>query len=391
MSIVILHVITGLNDGGAEAVLCRLCTYDRAAGHHVVSLTDGGKYGALLEAAGVSVTYLHMPRGTVRLSSLWKLWRIIWSSKPDVIQTWMYHSDLLGGLLAWLAGRRNIIWGLRNSDLVPGESKGSTILIARLCALLSRLVPRRIVCCAEKAREVHRNIGYDNSRMRVIPNGYDLSLFRPDPEAGLSVRESLRVLPSEPLIGFVGRYDPQKDHDTLLRALSFLNHRGNCPRCLLIGTGMEASNAPLVKRIADLKLESRIILLGRRIDIPAIMNALDLHVMSSAFGEAFPNVLAEAMACGTPCVSTDVGDAAALLGGTGLIVPPRDPQALAAAISELLEESRGPAWQCRREAARNHIFCNYPVQRMIKSYRDVWFEESAESELIGSGRSQGRA
>jgi glycosyltransferase involved in cell wall biosynthesis len=212
--------------------------------------------------------------------------------------------------------------------------------------------------------------------MRVIPNGYDLSLFRPDQEAGASVRKALKILPAEHLVGFVGRYDPQKDHDTLLRALSLLNVAGACPKCLLIGTRMEVSNAPLVKRISDLKLDNHIILLGRRTDIPDIMNALDLHVMSSAFGEAFPNVLAEAMACGTPCISTNVGDAAIVLGGTGLIVPPRDPHALAAAMLELLAEARGSAWQRRREAVRNHIAGNYPIQRMIKNYRDVWFNES---------------
>jgi glycosyltransferase involved in cell wall biosynthesis len=384
MPALILHIITGLNDGGAEAVLYRLCTYDRTAEHHVISLTDHGKYGPLLEAAGVSVTSLHMPRGKITLLGLWKLWRITRKSQPDVVQTWMYHANLVGGVVGRLAAQQNIVWGVRNTTLVPGESRRSTILVAKLCAPLSRLVPRKIVYCAQRAREVHEALGYTNARMAIIPNGYDLSVFRPDAEAGQRLRYDLAIDPAEHLIGFVARYDPQKDHETLFGALSLLNNTGDCPKCLLVGTGMEVSNASLVKRVSDLKLDDRVILLGRRTDIPAIMNALDLHVMSSAFGEAFPNVLAEAMACGTPCVSTDVGDVAAILGGTGLIVPRRAPDALAAAISELLAEALGSGWQHRKEAARNHILSNFSIQRMIKSYKDVWFEGLTEAKLIGS-------
>lgn len=379
----ILHIITDLDDGGAEAVLFRLCTQDEAHRHHVVSLMDGGKYGPLLSAQGIPVTCLGMPRRRVSLLALWRLWRLIRRVRPDAIQTWMYHANLVGGVVARLAGQRNIVWGIHHTTLVPGESPRSTILVARLCARLSRIVPRRIVCCAGKSREVHTELGYDRARMCVIPNGYDLSVFRPDPEAGQRVRRELSLGPTERVIGFVARYDPQKDHDNLLRALAVLNRQGGCPRCLLMGTGLEAGNGALADRIAALGLEDRVCLLGRRNDIPAMMNALDLHVMSSAFGEAFPNVLAEAMACGTPCVSTDVGDAAAIVGSTGLIVPPRNPEALAAAISELLAERDRPDWSARCEAARRHVADHFSIQRMVESYRDLWSECSAGN--AGSG------
>lgn len=343
--------------------------------HHVVSLMDGGKYGALLEERCVPVSCLDMPRGKVTVSGLWKLRQLIRQFKPDVVQTWMYHADLVGGLVARLAGHRNIVWGIRHTTLVQGESRRSTILVAKLCARLSRLVPRKIVCCAQKAREVHATLRYDNSRMRVIPNGYDLSVFQPNSDVGLRLRQDLGIEAAEPLIGFVARYDPQKDHDNLLQALARLKQQGCCPKCLLVGTGLDAGNTPLMQRIASLGLADRVILLGRRGDIPAVMNALDVHVMSSSFGEAFPNVLAEAMACGTPCVSTDVGDAAFIVGETGRVVSPRDPDALSKAISEFLAERGSPAWEARKDAARNRVAERFTIERMIQSYHEVWFDK----------------
>lgn len=369
----VLHIITGLNDGGAEAVLYRLCTHDRADRHSVISVTGMGKYGPMLEAIGVPVTALNMPRGTVTLSGFRALWKCLRAAKPDVIQTWMYHADLLGGVAARLAGHRNVVWGIRHSTLEPGKNPRSTMAVARICAFLSRLVPRRIICCAEKAASVHGALGYDRSLMEVVPNGYDLAVFSPNPAAGLAVRQSLGKGNEERVIGFVARFDPQKDHDNLLLALRRLADRGLCPLCLLVGTEMDEHNAVLLERLRDLRLLDRVRLLGRRNDIPAVMNAMDLHVMSSS-SEAFPNVLAEAMACGTPCVSTDVGDAALIVGDTGWIVPPSDPDALADAIEQALQEREHPEWQARKHAARQRVQSRFSIERMVDNYRAIWFQ-----------------
>lgn len=368
----ILHIITGLNDGGAEAVLYRLCTHDRADRHHVISLMDGGKYGPLLAEQGVAVTCLDMPRGRVTWQGVWRLGRTIRQVRPDAVQTWMYHADLLGGAIARLAGQGNVIWGVHHTTFDAATSPRSTIMVARLCARLSRLVPRRIVCCAEKTREVHAGLGYDPARMRVIPNGYDLSVFQPDPAAGAAVRAELNIRSTQAMIGFVARFHPQKDHGNLLQALALLKERGVAPTCLLIGAGMELDNAALATMIAERGLTDQVHLLGRRSDIPAVMSALDLHVMASAFGEAFPNVLAEAMACGTPCVSTDVGDAGEIVGETGWVVPPRDPAALADAIAVALSLRAASDWADRQAAARAHIQSNYTVGWMVERYRAAW-------------------
>ena len=369
----VIHVITGLADGGAEAVLCRLCLYDEDHSHSVVSLTDTGKYGHILRARGIPVYCLDMPPGRVSLRGISSLWRILKSEHVDVVQTWMYHGDLLGGLVARLAGVRSISWGVRQTTLEPGKSKRATIWVAHACARLSRWVPRAIVCCAESAARVHRGIGYDPSKLVVVPNGYDLSRFRPDEGWRLAVRQELRFLPGARVMGMVGRFDSQKDHENLLNALAGLDLEKLDAYCVLVGNEISDRNETLMSWIQARGLGDRVLLLGQRTDIPAVMNALDVHVLSSAFGEGFPNVVAEAMACGTPCVATDVGDAAVIVGDTGWIVPPKDPVALAAALADALSRHSDVAgWRQRKEAARANIEQRFSIEVMVRGFHEVW-------------------
>lgn len=369
----VVHIITGLNDGGAESSLFNLCRQDGQDRHEVISLGSTGKYGPLLEEIGIPVTCLDMPRGRVTLAGLRGLWRALRGSQADAVQTWMYHADLLGGVVGRLTGQRNISWGIHHSDLGQAGTSRKTVAVARLCALLSHWIPRNIICCAEKSANVHKAFGYDVRRMKVVPNGYDLSVFRPDEVARASLRSELALSPEQSVIGFVARYDPLKDHGNLLGALALLKRQGLTPTCILVGTGMETDNRPLMADIERFGVADQLRLMGRRNDIPAVMNALDLHVMSSA-SEAFPNVLAEAMACGTPSVSTDVGDAGEILGETGWIAPTRDPAALANAIRTAIEAMAEPDWEQRKQAARQRVETRFSIQRMVEGYRSAWIE-----------------
>ena len=379
----VLHIFTGLEDGGAEAALYRLCQADSDDEHRVISLTGDGKYGPLLAAAGIPVLSLGLPRGSIRLRALWRLWRAVRNWRPDAVQTWMYHADLLGGVMARLAGVRNISWGLHHTALRPGPTSRKTIMIARICSLISGTIPRNIICCARKSAEIHAALGYRAAAMRVIPNGYDLGVFRVDPTARQTVRSELGLPDSDKILGFVARFDPLKDHHTLLRALHILRKRGIAPPCLLVGTGMDKRNIEINEQVESLGLDGQVHLLGRREDVPAIMNALALHVMSSA-AEAFPNVLAEAMACGTPCVSTNVGDAGFIIGDTGWVVPPNAPEDLADAIMEALRAADSPDWQARTEAARDRIQTLFTIERMVDQYRAVWFGSTGKDDAAPS-------
>lgn len=373
--LIVVHIITGLNNGGAEAVLFRLVAANQTNGyyHHVVSLMDHGIYSAPLEQIGATVHTLNLPRGRVTAAGLLRLFRLMRQIRPNVVQTWMYHSDLIGGVVARLAGIRAIAWGIRHANLDPAHNSRSTLAIVRLCALLSGWVPRKIVSCSAQATRVHQAAGYRADKFIQIPNGYNLQHLQPDAAARGAVRAELGIAHNAFVLGMVARFDVQKDHRNLVQALGLLKRRGVPFTCLLVGTGMDEANAELHGWLDAAGVAGSVKLLGPRGDVPAVMNALDVHVLSS-LGEAFPNVLAEAMACGTPCVATDVGDAAVIVADHGWVVPPQDSEALADGLAQAYGQFSvgGAAWQARQAACRAHIMANFELELMCQRYRQAW-------------------
>jgi len=370
----VAHIISGLGEGGAEATLYRLCLQDHANSHTVISMMDEGLYGERIRQAGARVVCLNMSPGRLSATGLYRLWRLLRRERHDVVQTWMYHADLIGGLVARLAGFKRIFWGIRHSTLEPGKNSRSSILVARLCARLSRLVPTAIICCAENAAVAHRQLGYCPDKLLVIPNGYDMERFPLEPARGQAWRQSLGIPPEVNLIGMIGRFNPQKDHHSFLRGLAGVARSRGDVLGVLVGNGLNESNATLMAWVRELGVEKKLLLLGQRNDIPDLLNALDLHVLSSSFGEGFPNVVAEAMACGTPCVATDVGDARLIIGEAGWVVPPRSSAALADAIAQALEEARRTPhiWHRRRLECRQRIASRYSLRRMAEAYNRAW-------------------
>lgn len=339
--------------------------------HAVVSLTGEGVYGARLRQLGVAVHALGFPRGSLTPHGLLRLFRLIRAFEPDAVQTWMYHADLVGGVAARLAGIRSVCWNIRNSNLSPEACSSRTRLTARLCAWLSARLPAAIVSCSEQAAAVHKKLGYRASKFTVIQNGYDLSRFAPQPGARERLRSQWGIPAHLPLLGAAGRWDPQKDYCNLLMALALLSKEGKDFRCALAGPGMEWPNTDLSRLISECGLADKVLLLGPRDDIPDVMSALDLLVLSS-YGEAFPNVVAEAMACGTPCAVTDVGDAALIVGCTGWVAPPRNPRALAQSIEQALAVIQSPRCGELSQACRQRIAECFGIERMAAAYKETW-------------------
>ncbi|MCF8111441.1 MAG: glycosyltransferase [Desulfobacteraceae bacterium] len=380
----IMHIITGLSTGGAETMLYKLFSgIDKSRFQcRVVSLTDKGPLTNQIKDLGIPVTALNMPRGIPAPKGLWKLIRLIRRGRPAIVQTWMYHSDLIGAIAGRIGSRAPIIWNIRHSNLDPRANKKTTILTARACALFSGRLPEKIICCSESSRRIHAGIGYEKSKMTVIPNGFNLEAFRPDKEARLSVRKELGISKDALLLGMVARFDPQKDHATFVRAAKTLTDWGTKAYFLLCGKDVDRDNPMLCKWIRDAGLSERFFLLGPRTDIPRLTVALDLACLSSAFGEGFPNILGEAMACEVPCVATDTGDSAAIVGDTGRIVPPKDPHAFAGACKELLDSDFETRAQLGFKA-RKRIEKHFELSKIINKYEALYQEIMTERPKTG--------
>lgn len=372
----ILHISTSLENGGAEALLVSVVTNDTEDNQHqVVSLFTEGFNGPILKEIGIPVLALNMPRSRLNVSAVLALYKHIREVKPDVVQCWMYHANFLGGLVARLAGVKNVYWGLHNADMDTAGTSRSMHMCNKACALMSSFSPKAVVHSSEVGAAIHIRQGYSKKNMEVIPGGYDLSKYKPQPQQRVTFRSELGLTDSIPVIGMIARFDPQKDHENLIFAIKRLQEKIESDfRVLLIGPSMNNDNKELMSLINTANISSKVILLGPRRDIPSLANVLDIHVLSSAFGESFPNVVNETMATGVPNLVTDVGDSKLIVGDTGWVVQPKKPDDFAAALEYAITElQESPAkWKLRKESCRNRVLENFSIAACIDRYHTLW-------------------
>lgn len=345
---------------------------------HVISLTTLGELAPRIAALGIPVDAMGMKPGLPSPIGFFRLVRLLKRLKPDVVHTWMYHADLLGGLAARLAGVSAVGWCIRNSNLDKDKTKFSTRVVVGLCATISKWAPSRILSCSEKARQVHVACGYLAEKMLVVPNGFDLSKFRPDLDARFRVRAELGITDQTPLVGLIARFDPQKNHAGFFEAAGVLHRQMPQVHFVLAGHGIDVSNAALMQVITQEGLLNNTHVLGLRNDIPALMAALDVLASSSSYGEAFPNVLGEAMACEVPCAVTDVGDSAYIVGDTGRVVATGDMAGLAHALADILQLPTAERLALGA-AARIRVATHFEIGHITRQYEDFY------SDLESSG------
>ena len=292
----------------------------------------------------------------------------------------MYHSDLIGALAARLAGNPPVAWGLHHSNLSPEFIKRSTLWTARTCARLSHYLPAAVVCCAESTKQLHADFGYDERKLLVIPNGFDLDVFRPDPIARAEIRKELGIPADMLVVGMLAKFHPQKDHRNFVRAAGSIRKQRDDIRFVLCGWSMDWNNEELVAWIDEAGIRDRIHLVPRRPDANRVHASFDVACLSSQGGEAMPLTIGEAMDCGVPCAVTDVGDAALLVGDTGRVARPRDPEALAAACLAILSLD-GEARRQLGRAARSRISERYSLSRVAAEYAGLHERLAARTEL----------
>ena len=368
----IAHVITDLRVGGAQVMLQRLVARLQAGGVHnaVVSLGGVSQQFQTLEESGASLHSLHMTANVPSPGAFLRLRRLLAGARPDVVHTWMYHADLLGGLAASVPRVAPVVWGLHHTPHASERFKPVTRAIMRVNSVLSSRVPDRIICCAHASKAAHAVLGYAPGKMQVIANGFDTDTFRPDPSARTSVRQELGLGPDTPLVGLMARFHPQKDHRTFVRAGARLMQR-SAAHFVLAGRGVDDGNQNLRAWLDETGAPERFHLLGNRDDMPRLMAACDVVSTSSAYGEGLPLVLGEAMSCGVPCVATDVGDSALLVGETGRVVAPGDAEALAAAWAAVLDLTCD---ERRRQGqrARERVVCHYELTTCVQEHLTLY-------------------
>jgi glycosyltransferase involved in cell wall biosynthesis len=357
-----LHVITTLGLGGAERMLSSLVTARPGADvtHSVASLVPGGAYASRLRDAGVPVTELAVGPWPPNPWPVATLARLIRRTKPHVVQGWMYHGDLVATLAVLLSGRRRrtrLAWNLQCSRMDTRRYRPQLRVVIRACAAVSRWADI-VVSNSEAGLASHVALGYRPNRARVIFPGIDTELFRPDREGARSVRQELGLAAGAPVVAHIARLDPMKDHACLLKAMERLP----AIHVLAIGRGTETlSGPPTLHR------------LGQRPDVERLLAACDVSVSCSAFGEGFPNSVAESMAVGVPVAATDVGDTRTIVGDTGRLVPPGSPAQLADAIFSLLRESPD-ARRVRGERARTRVVTHFGRPRMVDEFTALYEE-----------------
>lgn len=361
----IVHIITDLNSGGAEHMLFKvLKSVNRTKYKHIViSLMDKGVYGEQLEELGIEVICINMTLKNI-FPSIKGIKDIC--KDASIIDTWLYHADLVGFIISKILLKKKLIWNVRQSNLSKEANKWSTLFIIKLNAYLSKKVDI-ITYNSKKALENHELFGFCDKKSCIIPNGFELDIFKFYPESRDKIRKKLRIEKNKTIIT-VGRWDIQKDYYTLFKALNIVQSKYIDFRIIMVGTNLDESNGELIKLINMYNLTQQVILLGRRSDIPQLLSAADIYV-SSSLGESFSNSIAEAMACEVPCVVTDVGDSKAIVDDTGVVVPSKNHKSLSEAILSLLNRSE---MQELKKSARKRIKKHYPMQIVVKIFEDVY-------------------
>lgn len=373
----ILHLITTLDVGGAEVMLLRLLAAldPERFSNRVVCMATPGEIGSRIAASGVPVDNLGFPLGRFTFAGILKWIHLLRRIRPEIVQSWMYHANLLGLSAPLFLGRTRLFWNIQASGRDPSEFKALTRGVIRITRCFSAF-PEAVIVNSEKGRADHLRMGYKEHNLHVIPNGFDLSAYAPlDATARRQVRRECGIDENAFCVGMFARYHPVKDHATAFRAARRVREKGFNAHFYFAGAGVDSDNPMLSRLISTLDLDPYVHLLGYQEHVARLMAAMDT-VISCSHSEGLSNVIGEAMAAGVPCIVTDVGDSARVVGDTGKVVRPRDPEALARAVMEMI---RMPVEARRRlgDRARARIRRHYAISAIADAYTQLYEQKTS--------------
>lgn len=368
----VTFLIRDLNYAGAQRQVVTLAKaldrecFDISVLHHY----SNGSLEKDLKDADIVTICLEKQGRWDTIAFFWRLVKNLKLIKPDLLHGYLGDANLLTIFLKPFFPSTKMIWGLRNSN---DENPNQYGWVGRLLGELNRpLAPLAdlIIVNSHAGRAYHLTEGYPADKMVVIPNGIDTEGFQPDREAGARLRTEWGIPEDALLIGLVGRLHPMKDHPNFLKAAALLCQEKKNIMFVCVGKGPEDYTMELQQLTAQLNLSEKVIWAGTHADMPAVYNALDIYVSASAYGEGFSNALGEAMACGLPCIVTDVGDSAWIVGNTGIIVPPKNPEALANAMKQLIEKVDDQD----QEPIRQRIIDRFSVSELAQKTETMFYQ-----------------
>jgi len=373
----IAFVITELGLGGAEHMLCKLAEIAQSTSIKlmVVSLIDEGVFGDRIRATGAEVVSCHLnsPRGLLGLLRAYRKVRLF---QPTLLQGWMYHGNLLASIFGRLLPKRPaVLWSMRQTLYSLSDEPLRLRWVIRVLAAISNSV-KAVIYNSSLSLTQHQAAGLVSKYDLMIPNGFDLSRYKPNEEYRHALRARWGIEKDAPVVGLVARRHPMKDHPNFIAAAELLSKRLPAVRFVLVGLGTDTEEMRAALREAG--IADRTFCMGRVPQSEQFYPAFDVSVLSSAWGEGWPNVLGEAMACGVVCVATDIGESSQIVGDTGVIVPARNPQAMAKACQDLLEQDRDML-RLLGARARERVMTNFDINAVFQRHLDVWAMESVNS------------
>lgn len=365
----VVHLINGLGLGGAETMLYQVLKYqtDLQLEYMVISLGETHFYEDQIKDLGIQIVEIQLKRKPI--SAIIRICKLL--KRADTLCCWMYHSNIIGFVTGKLAGVRRIIWCIRHSNLESAANKKGTLKVNRICARLSRYVTA-IAYNGEKARNAHEEIGYCKDKGAVLANGCDCRIFCPDQKASVSVRKEFGISTEKKIVLSVTRDHPIKDIPTFLEAFSNVHNDIPNTVAIMCGNGILKDNPHILALCNDFRLEigRDIFLLGVRNDVQRIMASCNLFVLHSA-GEAFPNVLIQAMACGAVCVTTDVGDARVILDDDRFVIVPHNVEKLKVLIEYVLNQGEEEQ-KTIKEKNTKRVLEKYDISRVVYDYENLF-------------------